>query len=281
MPASPVYIPDSLGNIWQLTADNNGRPVTTLVSTGSGGSILGSSIIKNALWEIQALDFDGTPSDAEYAFALSKMNDIIDQWAARSIMAWNLNFAVYTLVPNLSPHTIGPTGTFVVTQRPVTVESASVVLTNSQPWVDVPMNIRDDAWWAANDVKSLTSTIPTDLYYSPDWENGSLYFWPVPTTAYGVRLETWNVLSQLVTVDQPISVPPAYRDALTMSLAVRLAPAYGKGASLSPVTIEAARRALVALQGNNSKSPRITTAEAGQGNRTRGSMFNWETGQIV
>ena len=42
-----------------------------------------------------------------------------------------------------------------------------------------------DAWNVNNErVPTLTGTIPTDLYYEPDWPNGSCFLWPVPTIAW-------------------------------------------------------------------------------------------------
>lgn len=237
--------------------------------------------------EIQVLAQGEVPPAAELSDGLSKLNRLFDRWSARKVMAFNVDFSVFTLTANLSPHLIGPTGspTFVVAQRPVTVESAALLIQSGPSIIDVPMNIRDDAWWANNRVKNQTSNIPTDLYYSPGWPNGSLYFWPVPTSANQVRLELWTLLPGMVAAGGAFSLPPGYWDAVILNLALTMAPMFGAAAVVSPDLREQARLALAAVQENNAKSPRCATLDAGMPDRSRrdggqgGGYFNWASGE--
>src|ERR1017187_6821801 len=142
-------------------------------------------LIYNALTEIGVIAQGETLSAADANFALSKANDMFDEWSARKVYAYSMDFTAYTLIPGLSPHTIGPSGaTFTVPVRPMRIESATIILNTSSPNVEIPIAIRDDQWWANERVKSLLSQIPTDLYYNPKFPNGELYFWPVPNLAY-------------------------------------------------------------------------------------------------
>ena len=161
---------------------------------------------------------------------LRKLNYLINYWAAGEQYVYSKQFLLYTLVPNLSPHTIGPGGpdsnppnnqipaTFPLDARPVLLESAAVVLSQGGTDIDVPIPVEDDDWWAQNRIKNLTSTIPTHVYYSEDWPNGSLYFWPIPTVANQVRLEVWTPLREFQAINDPIggplqaaSMPQAYQ----------------------------------------------------------------------
>jgi len=235
-------------------------------------------IANDALTEIQVLAAGETATAEDSALALTRGNYIMDEWSAREPFAYNVQFTLYTLTANHAPHLIGPglsSPDFAVSQRPVKIEGASLLLTSSTPNVDVPLNLRDDDWWNNQRVKSLTSSIPTDLYYSPDWPNGSLNLWPVPSVSYGLRLETWGLLTQFAALNTTFSMPPAYRKAFMLTLAEELCGPFGK--TPSPMLILKAREARKAVQGNNSGSPRIATAEAGQGGNTRGG-FNWLTG---
>lgn len=218
-----------------------------------------------------------TPEDSK--FLLSKLNDMLDEWAAREVYAYNVNFSLYNLTPNLSPHTIGPQGaTFNVSQRPVRVEGATIVLTGTTPTTELPLSLRDDEWWKNQRVKNLTSTIPTDLYYSPDWPNGSLYFWPVPNFAYQVRLELWGLITGFGSINDTFSMPPGYRKALTLSLAQEL----DGPRSADPMLANAAAKARKAVQGNNQVSPRIATQDFGMPSRTKHqSGFNYLTGDLT
>jgi hypothetical protein len=239
-----------------------------------------SDIITRALRKINQIAPDETPGTTDLNSGLTELNDLLDTWAAKRRFAYNVSFTAYTLTPNLSPHTIGPTGTFVVAQRPVKVVGATLILTNVTPNIDSPvLRIRDDDWWNAQAVKSLASQTPTDLYYSPDFPNGSLYFWPVPNFAWGVRLELWGLISQFASLSTAFSMPPGYRNAITLSLAERLAESFGK--TVTPVLMRDAQLARTAIEGNNNTSPRISTKDSGMGSGRAGRRptFNYYSGQ--
>lgn len=256
------------------------------------------NIIEDAMQEIGTLAAGETASGEDAAFGLSRLNDLIDSWAAQNLFVWAKAFVgggylgaktpTYTLTPNHQPHTIGPaasTPDFVIpsllSQRPVKVSNANIVLTGTTPQVEQPLNIRDHDWWSNQRVKSILATLPTDLYYEPDFPNGSLYFWPIPQVAYRLDIELWSSLGQIPTLPTVISVPPGYREALKLTLAESLAAPFG--AQLSPMTVQRAMKARLVIQGPNSGAPRIVTNDYGIPNaRKSGSRsdFNWLTGSV-
>lgn len=237
-------------------------------------------IATDALIEINALAAGETPANADAQLCLTRANNLLDEWASRRVYAYNNNFTLFTLTPGHGPHLIGPglaSPDFAAAQRPIKVEGATIVLTNLVTPVDTaPLGIRDDDWWNNQRVKTLQSSIPTDLYYSPDWPNGALNLWPVPNFAYQLRLETWVLISQFATINDTFSLPPAYRKAIMLTLAEELCGPFGK--QPSPLLLLKAREARKAVQGNNIASPRISTSEAGQGGKTNAG-FNWLIGQ--
>ena len=212
--------------------------------------------------EIGALDPNETPSAEDAAYCLAKLNLRVDEWAARKVYAYAMAFDLYTLAPFLSPHTIGPSGYWQVPTRPTRLESCSLVLNNTNPSTDIPMNVRDDQWWASNQVKGINSSTPTDVYYDPTQPNGSLYFWPVPNFGYQVRLEYWIVVSQIPALTTPLQLPQGYGNALMLQLAFDICDAFGR--QFGPAQAQNLRTAIKAVQGNNDGSPRIMTREAGQ-----------------
>jgi hypothetical protein len=240
-----------------------------------------NEILIDALVEINVYDIGEIPSPEHSAFALNRLNRIIDQWAARKVYAYNVAFTAYTLTANHQPHLIGPglSSPDFAGARPVRIENAALILTNSTPTVDLPLNLRDDDWWAQKRVKSLASSVPTDLYYSPDHPSGALYLWPAPNTAYGLRLETWTVLSQITDGTLAFSAPYGYELALMLTLAEELC---GPMARSVPADLAAkAARARAAVQKNTDKSPRIDTAEPGTRGRSSRGDFNYMTGSII
>lgn len=220
----------------------------------------------------------GVNSNNELLDGLIFLNQLIDYWAARDCYAYTTAFNVYTLTPSHQPTLIGPGLTAPDwnsnSLRPTGITSAAVILPSG---IDIPINIRDNAWWAAQRVKSIQSAIPTDLYYQADSPNGLIWFWPIPLAAYGCRLETTVLLKQFTTLDDAFIAPQAYLAAISLTLAEELTDVWQV-----PAPPNLARRALKArdaLQSNNNLPPRISTADWGAGTSPTAD-FNYMTGTL-
>lgn len=239
------------------------------------GAVPMSVVIVDALNEINASAAGDTPGAEDVAFGLGKLNRLLDNWNADGASIYADQYSTFTLTPSLSPHTIGPSGTFYAIQRPEDIIAARLVLVFSQSIFE-PIVIRDRAWWLAQPVPGLTSSIVTDLYYEPSWPNGSLYFQPVPSAAMSVELTTRVVLGA-VTLTDTFSLPPGYRDAVTLTLAESMAPAFGQTASATLVM--AASKARARAFGRNVKVPRMSTSDAGMPGGSGGGDYNYLTGR--
>ncbi len=241
-------------------------------------------IISQAYQDMAIYGPGDLPLSADDAqLGLKYLNQLIDLRAALKRYAYNTNFALYTLTPNHAPHLIGPGLTapdFAAAQRPNRIEGAALVLNNVTPAVDSPvLNIRDDDWWRNQAVKGLTTAVPTDLYYSPDWPNGALNFWPIPNYPYQIRLELWGLIAQFATLKTEFSLPPAYKRATVLVLGKMLLRPFGLKADAD--LKEDIREAEAALESNNIGSPRIQTADFGTAGRSGGrrGSFNYYSGQ--
>jgi hypothetical protein len=241
-------------------------------------------LITDSLIEIGAYAPGDPIPDSVMQVVLRRLNYRIESWSALKRYVYNVDFPVYTLTPNVQPVLFGPNLTapnFATPNagpRPVKIEGANLVLNGSNPTTDLIINVRDDAWWLNQQVKQLTSTLPTDLYYSTGWPSGSIYFWPIPTVANDVRLEIWVALQQVDadSVTSDFSAPQGYPLALMLTLAEDLTTVMSKP---MPVTLpNRARLARVAIQSNNIASPRIASADYGAGLLPRRRGFNWESG---
>lgn len=213
-------------------------------------------VCTNALLEINQVAAGDTPGPDDIDFVFKKALLIFDSWNARRDAVYADQFQTFTLTPSLQPHTIGPTGTFVTTQRPVTLEGARLIFaTQGNPSTEI--EVQDASWWSGRSLKSMTSDVPTDVYYEPDWPLGKLFFWPVPETAYQVELWTRQVFAALALTD-PFSFPPGYQAAVTLTLAEDISGPFGK-----PISRDLERRAREARDvafGNNLTVPRLVTS---------------------
>jgi hypothetical protein len=172
---------------------------------------------------------------------------------------------------------------FTATPRPVKIADANIILNNTNPIVKVPLRIRDKDWWVSNTVPTVSTTLPTDLYYDPLYPNGAIYLWPLQSNAYGLELEVWNNLADISDLNYQFYLPQGYWRAITLSLAEAMVPAYG----LSPQRIASlsrdAMKARAVVRDLNSVSPLIVTADSGipRGGMKNRSFFNYLSGAIV
>src|SRR5688572_26501526 len=141
--------------------------------------------------EIGVVAQSETPSPGDLDFTLGKGNRVIDNWNADKRTVYTDQVLSNTLTVGLRPHTLGPTGaTWTVTQRPVSIESAALVVSETR----TPITVRTAQWYQALSLPETDGT-PTDLYYDPSWANGKLYFYPVPIAASTVELWVRIVLA--------------------------------------------------------------------------------------
>jgi hypothetical protein len=215
---------------------------------------------------------------------LSQLSRVVDDWNAIREAVFATDFLTFTFTPGLNPHTIGPTGATwtVATQRPVTIEGATVVLTPGANQVNAPQIRMHDAsagipeWFQSLPTPNITTSYPTDGYYDATWPNGSIYFWPVPSTAYQCQLQVRGILASY-TLDTAFSMPPGYRNAMTLTLSEYSAESFGR--PLSAGLVSRAFRARARIFGNNTGSGPLDTMDYGMPvRRGRRSNFNWLTG---
>lgn len=237
-------------------------------------------IILSALLECGVVAAGEKLSPQDGAWGLEKLQRLIDQTNARREMIYSHAFTLYNLKANHAPHTIGPGGDFNVPVRPMTVVSASFILNaGSANPVDTPINVdRDDAWFAALPLKSLATSIVTDLYYDAALGLGNLNFYPICNIANPVRLETWSSLAQAVSLQTKLGFVQGYWDWIVCDLAVKLCPSYNR--AVPPDLREQWRRASLIVQANNDKAPRIATNGGGMPGSGRSGRpdFNFLTG---
>ncbi len=241
-------------------------------------------LLTDALTEINAIQAGETPGPELQAIGLSKIKQVVNNWNADRPFAYADDFLTFTLTPNLSPHTIGPTGaTFTVTQRPVSIEAIALILsaTGSAPYSYVALTKRDAAWWQNQTLPALAVSDPSDFYYDPTMTggtNGSIYFSPVPNVANQVQLKVRGVLDDQLTLATTLILPPGYQNALMLTTAEDLSDPLRK--LWTPKQQNKALQARVRIQKNNSFATRLKTQDAGmpRGPQARSGIYNWRTG---
>ena len=230
-------------------------------------------IMNAAAQEIGVLAGGESLSNNDTGWVFQKLQRLIDRYNSDRTKIYNVNFQTFSPPASTQPLTIGPGAQLDINQRPVEIRSIGLMLTGTSPQVKLYLNRRDQRWWAQNRVPQLTSTLPTDYYYSPDWPNGNLYLWPIPTQANNLLIEMWGVLTEYTTYNQTFTLPPGYWDALVYELACSIAPSFER--TVTPDLLRETVRAVSAIEQNNIKSPRGRTADAGMPGAGLRGGFNY------
>lgn len=251
------------------------------------------NVVQDALFELGLFSPTTPIPSSDETYALSKLSRLVDTWNAIREAVYTVTFQTFTIVPGLggtsSPVTIGPdTATFTVVQRPVAIEGANVVLNSGVNAIRIRVDIIDDDHYRAISMPNITATWPTQLYYSPDWpsatdRNGRIFLNPVPTAANG--LELWlRVLLAQQGINDLFSMPPGYKDAITLTLAESMLVPYGLAGTPRAAGIEkAAMKARAVIFDLNTAPPSVATQDVGmprQSSRTR-SNWNYHSGLLI
>lgn len=251
--------------------------MTVTFSAGNNAvSVAPSDLIQSAGFEAAIFGVGDRLTAQDLAWGLEKLQRLIDNYSAIRELIYNVSFFLFNLQAGHAPHTIGPSGDFNVPIRPIKIVSGNFVInSNSSNPIDSPrLNIRDNQWWAANPIKSLQSSICTDLYYDPATPLGNCNLWPIPNVAAQVRLELWSSLPQAIDLQTQMAFPQGYWDLIVKNLAVELCASYDKDPKA--MLVQSAQRALTAVIGNNNEPPRIRTDSSMPG--SGGRHYNFLTG---
>ena len=195
-------------------------------------------------------------------------NGLLDSWAADRLFIFATTISTFALTSNVQSYSIGTGATFNTT-RPAVIENANILITSQTPNVRRPLFLMKDEDWMGISIRPLpTPSIPTALYYSRDYPNGTIYFWPVPQSGLSVELELWTPLAQFADLTTAFSFPPGYYEAITLGIAVRLmTPEWGIN-EVPPSIAALARESRARIEALNSNPPPNLHVDAGlQGTR--------------
>jgi len=171
-------------------------------------------------------------SAADYNDGFACFNSLLDSWAGENLMSFGQITSSFTLTPGTQQYTVG-VGGVVNVDRPVAITQAFIRDTNQ---VDYPMKILPQRIWNNIGQKNITSQIPDQLFYDPQYPLGIINIFPIPLLAYTVFFYAttnqldWRGLGANgvtpLTVTTAITMPPGYERAYVFNLAIDMM-AYG------------------------------------------------------
>lgn len=210
------------------------------------------TLINRSLRLLGVVSAGETVSAEDTADALTALNAMLDAWRNERLMVFAIKDESLTLVAGDSSYTIGTAGDL-ATDRPVEIVGAYVRASG----IDYNVRLLNEREWAAIPDKTATSDIPEYCYYQPTMSTGTLYVYPVPTTANVLHLLTWTPFSAYSAASDTVTLPPGYEKLITYGLALEIAPEYG--VTPSALVIEGFREARAGIKRVNSRPMKAYT----------------------
>lgn len=152
------------------------------------------------------------------AYALNRLNDMIDGWNTQGLFLFTTDEVVATTFgPNI---TIGTGGT-INTPSPVSLPNGSFVRIAG---LDYPIIWISDEQYQSILLKGTSSTFPFFGNYTKGYPTGTLNFWPVQTSPAEYHIFVNTQLTSFPTLATNVNLPQGYARAISSSLAEELAP---------------------------------------------------------
>ena len=214
------------------------------------------TLITDALEELNVFQPGESIDNASAQSAFRILNRLIGSWAQQALLIPAQIREAFDLVANQASYTIGPDGDFDTVRPPnqQSVTGVNLVLTASDPDVEIPLARLTDDGYRLLSVKGLDSGQPAAFYYNPTFTAmlGTLYLWPIPNVATNdIAIYTNRPLSTFADLTSTYAFPDGYGEALTYGLARRLAAPFGR--EVSPDLLDKAVQSLATIKRSNAK----------------------------
>jgi hypothetical protein len=229
-----------------------------------------------ALKEIRSARAGDVPNPNDMADALYFLNEVFDQLNANNRAIYSRSTVTFTLTANHDPHTIGlATNTPDVTVTvgpPSEIIRANLILGTN---IRKPVNIRDEFWWNRIPSKTISSAVPSDLYYNLAWPLGQINLYPIPSTAYQLELLTSVLFTQIADTATSYDLPYGYQAALRLLTAKKAASSFGQ--QWTSTQDDELSLAVALAWGDNNPIPELNTRDAGMPSAGN-SAYDYRTG---
>ena len=197
--------------------------------------MLVSDIISAAMRKLGVIASGEVIDPEELQDALVALQSMLQSWSAEKINVFSSVRETHTLVSGTSLYTWGVGGT-INTLRPNQVTGASIDDSSS---VTHAVEIISEGVYRGISVKS-TSSRPYYLFPQYTYPYITLRLYPTPNTGETLNLESlkpFTEASSLSAITDTLAMPVNYEEPIIYSLAVRLAPEFGKTVPASVIAI--------------------------------------------
>lgn len=226
-----------------------------------------SDLIQGALELLQVYSPGETALQPDLARGFSRLNQMIDSWSNESLTTYAILEQNAALKPGQTFYTIGPGGDFNMT-RPIRVSygpGAAYILdqNNNRYPVDV---VPRDRWNQIWNLVSVTSNLPSTMFYDPQFPLGVIGIWPMPNTTITLFWDSYLQIARFTSLATTLQLPPGYEKAIEENLAIYMAPVFPT-AVVSPLLTASAAESKGNVKRSNIRQsianfdPEITTSK--------------------
>ncbi len=226
----------------------------------------GRSLVTTALKQAGIITAGETPTAQEAVDGLAELNRMTASWSNDSLMIYARTFENFPLSSGVGDYTIGPSATF-NTVRPMHIIDAYV----RQDTIDYWLAIIPDEQYDVIAFKNIDS-IPQVLNYTAQFPQATIRIYPKPQASFTLYIRSEKQLTSF-TLDDEVSLPPGWEDALIYNLAVRLAPGYGQ--PLDQAILALATQTRGALENNTSRNRTFDYVPSRRGGSVYDGWIGW------
>ena len=185
-------------------------------------------IITDALQKLGVYAPGETITSADSTRALVVLNDMLDSWSNENLSCYaNLEQSL-TLAVGVSQYPLGP-GSSYSPVRPLEVSSTTgSAYVQDSTGNNYPCDILEQDEWNLIGLRTVTSNIPSAIFYDPQYPQGILNVFPVPNLGgYKLFWDSRLQLAEFPTLFASVSLPLGYVSAIKYNLAIESSPYFG------------------------------------------------------
>jgi hypothetical protein len=154
---------------------------------------------------------------------------MIQEWSNEKLLIYYTLNELFPIEANTYTYTIGPDiSCDFNTSNPIKITSAFCRDNSSGVNNDYKLEVIPNDRYQEVFQKQILTNFPRYLHFIRSWPYGTIELWPVPTRSYTLNISQVKQFSQFTSPQDIVCMPPGYKDALALSLAVKMAPEYGQ-----------------------------------------------------
>lgn len=181
------------------------------------------TMITRAMRLARVIGTGETPTSDESTDGLTALNAMLESWSIERLFVYYIVQEDLTLVAGQGSYTMGSGGDLNTT-RPTRIDDSCFISYGS---FDIPVQLIGAQAYANVVAKSIQSNLPMYLFAEMSYPLVTLYFYPVPNTAYTARIRSWKQVQTFSTLTDALALPPGYQRGIEYSLAEEIAGEYG------------------------------------------------------